>query len=159
MSGTESLTQEDMHSLRQFGLYTEPMFPTVEELQVLATNQQQDNNNQGGSLMMPLYSAESMLFGIPDLGFAMSGIFQEQQVQALQQHQQQQQQALPVQNEATQFRNRPDNPFWGMPSSIELDDWTAYLLPQQHNAHSTTSANDTSSTLPQQPWNASHGWM
>lgn len=34
------------------------------------------------------------------------------------------------------FRNRPDNPFWDMPSSMEVDDWHAYLLPhlekQQH---------------------------
>ncbi|KAG2234509.1 hypothetical protein INT48_007322 [Thamnidium elegans] len=34
------------------------------------------------------------------------------------------------------FRNRPDNPFWNMPSSMEVDDWHAYLLPhlekQQH---------------------------
>lgn len=29
------------------------------------------------------------------------------------------------------FRHRPDNPFWGMPSSMELDDWHAYLLPHQ----------------------------
>lgn len=34
------------------------------------------------------------------------------------------------------FRNRPDNPFWNMPSSMEVEDWHAYLLPhlekQQH---------------------------
>lgn len=33
--------------------------------------------------------------------------------------------------DSTLFRNRPDNPFWSVPSSIELDDWVAYLLPQQ----------------------------
>jgi hypothetical protein len=31
------------------------------------------------------------------------------------------------------FRNRPDNPFWSVPSSIEMDDWAAYLLPPQGN--------------------------
>lgn len=29
------------------------------------------------------------------------------------------------------FRHRPDNPFWGIPSSMEADDWQAYLLPHQ----------------------------
>ncbi|KAL0140492.1 fungal-specific transcription factor domain-containing protein [Mucor lusitanicus] len=29
------------------------------------------------------------------------------------------------------FRYRPDNPFWGIPSSMEADDWQAYLLPHQ----------------------------
>ncbi|CAO3681246.1 unnamed protein product [Rhizopus stolonifer] len=33
--------------------------------------------------------------------------------------------------EATTFRNRPDNPFWSMPTSIELDEWIAYLTPVQ----------------------------
>ncbi|KAI8980552.1 fungal-specific transcription factor domain-containing protein [Pilobolus umbonatus] len=37
------------------------------------------------------------------------------------------------------FRNRPDNPFWSVPSSIEWDDWTAYLLPQQHMIPSSSS--------------------
>jgi hypothetical protein len=31
------------------------------------------------------------------------------------------------------FRNRPDNPFWSVPSSIEMDDWAAYLLPTNND--------------------------
>ncbi|KAG1376233.1 hypothetical protein G6F61_007775 [Rhizopus arrhizus] len=31
----------------------------------------------------------------------------------------------------TTFRNRPDNPFWSVPSSIEADEWAAYLAPGQ----------------------------
>ncbi|KAF7727022.1 hypothetical protein EC973_008136 [Apophysomyces ossiformis] len=27
------------------------------------------------------------------------------------------------------FRNHPENPFWSVPSSIQLNDWTAYLSP------------------------------
>jgi hypothetical protein len=25
------------------------------------------------------------------------------------------------------FQNRPDNPFWSIPSTMELDDWSSYL--------------------------------
>lgn len=31
------------------------------------------------------------------------------------------------------FKNRPGNPFWAVPSSIELDDWAAYLLPTNND--------------------------
>lgn len=37
---------------------------------------------------------------------------------------------------SSMFRNGPNNPFWNMPSSMEIDDWHAYLSPhvqkQQH---------------------------
>ncbi|KAI9265939.1 fungal-specific transcription factor domain-containing protein [Sporodiniella umbellata] len=33
--------------------------------------------------------------------------------------------------DSTNFRNRPDNPFWSVPSSIGLDEWMAYLTPEQ----------------------------
>ncbi|KAI9006292.1 fungal-specific transcription factor domain-containing protein [Phycomyces nitens] len=42
--------------------------------------------------------------------------------------------------ENTFFRNRPDNPFWSVPSSIEFDDWAAYLLPEEFQQGFSTSA-------------------
>ncbi|KAI9262802.1 fungal-specific transcription factor domain-containing protein [Helicostylum pulchrum] len=55
----------------------------------------------------------------------------------------------------TVFRNRPDNPFWSVPSSIELDDWTAYLLPQQPPPPPPTTNLQNSQ---QRGWNSS-GWV
>ncbi|KAI9307650.1 fungal-specific transcription factor domain-containing protein [Cunninghamella echinulata] len=44
------------------------------------------------------------------------------------------------------FRNRPDNPFWSVPSSIAIHDWTAYLLPQNNNPqHSDQQQNQQTS--------------
>lgn len=50
----------------------------------------------------------------------------------------------------TLFRNRPDNAFWSVPNGMVLDDWLAYLLPQQSNPES----NDTNT------WDPNHqNWM
>lgn len=40
---------------------------------------------------------------------------------------------MPMRNEDPEahLRNIPDNPFWSVPSSMEMDDWQAYLLPFQ----------------------------
>ncbi|CAO3641602.1 unnamed protein product [Cunninghamella blakesleeana] len=51
----------------------------------------------------------------------------------------------------TLFRNRPDNPFYSVPSSIELNDWLAYLLPQNSNIQQTDQQN--------QQQNLSSTWM
>ncbi|KAI9489239.1 fungal-specific transcription factor domain-containing protein [Zychaea mexicana] len=217
----------DMHSLRQFGLSMESMFPAVDQLasvpaaaataaapnlqpqhqqqqqQQQQHQQQHHQNNLAGSMMLPFHSTDSFLFGIPDFGFTTAA--QQQDLTPSQQQQQQQQHAMtpfstslyttPTSAQASssspssaaatnnmavpqlqqqqrqqhnQFRNRPDNPFWSMPSSLELDDWTAYLLPQQQQddslqqqqsiAPSASSHHNTSTNS--QPWNPpSNGWM
>ncbi|KAI7905436.1 fungal-specific transcription factor domain-containing protein [Cokeromyces recurvatus] len=68
----------------------------------------------------------------------------------------------------TMFRNRPDNPFWSVPSSIELDDWAAYLFPQQipyftNMANSIVSIQQETTTsipAPKPSWTSNNqGWM
>ncbi|KAI8142510.1 fungal-specific transcription factor domain-containing protein [Fennellomyces sp. T-0311] len=168
----------DMHSLRQFGLPMESMFPSVDQIQAMPTAatttapdiQQQQQNNLAGSMMLPFHSTDSFLFGIPDFGFTTA-----------QQNQPMSQPMVPYssssgsmytattrtpssadQQQQNQFRNRPDNPFWSMPSSLELDDWTAYLLPQQQQHDSIQSIGSSASqhaSSDSQPWNPSNGWM
>lgn len=102
--------------------------------------------------MLPTDPANSFLFGLSDLTFsspynntapAIPNYDTTVQPNYLQD------QAMIDQ---TIFRNRPDNPFWSVPSSIELDDWTAYLLPQQ--PPSTTNVQNSQ----QRGWN-SPGWV
>lgn len=129
-----------------------------------------DNNMNTNILqlpfMLPMNPLDSFLFGSNDIGFANTPIqmqplmssydnvsnnttastypVQQQHQQPMQQQQQQQQQPDIIDH--TVFRNRPDNPFWSVPSSIELDDWTAYLLPQQpNNNHNSTSSTASTS--------------
>lgn len=44
----------------------------------------------------------------------------------------------PLIDQTTSFRNGPDNAFWSVPSSMVLDDWLAYFLPQQPNAEESS---------------------
>ncbi|GAA5805936.1 hypothetical protein HPULCUR_011462 [Helicostylum pulchrum] len=160
--------EADPYSLRQFGLnmdstYTIP--PTPSTMPYQPNNNMSDmSNNNISSVMLPTNPADSFLFGLSDLTFSSPynntvPVIPNYDTTVQQQQQQQQQQPNYLQDQAmidqTVFRNRPDNPFWSVPSSIELDDWTAYLLPQQPPPPPTTTNLQNSQ---QRGWNSS-GWV
>lgn len=147
------------YSLRQFGINIEQTYnnspiqaPSNNMPQQYQPMQAQQNLSP---MMLPTNPADSFLFGLSDLSFSTP-------YQPAMNYD-----ALPITNDTnnypiqqvspqqgmldqTVFRNRPDNPFWSVPSSIELDDWTAYLLPQQPI---TSTSNQQ-----QRGWN-SPGWV
>ncbi|KAI9483643.1 MAG: fungal-specific transcription factor domain-containing protein [Benjaminiella poitrasii] len=100
-----------------------------------------------------LNPADSFLFGLTDINFAASASNIQQPAvsssfNTLDSHNNTSSFHLSSANmvDQTVFRNRPDNPFWSVPSSIELDDWTAYLLPQQI-PFPTSTTNSTSNSI------------
>lgn len=139
----------------------------------------QQQQQHASSIMLPINPSDSFLFGLSDYSFStpynapnvmpttttydnstLSTTTSSSSNSYPLQQQQQQPQAMMDQ---TVFRNRPDNPFWSVPSSIELDDWTAYLLPQQPTSTVSTTAASTSVPIQQQQpqqhgWNSS-GWV
>ncbi|KAI7873465.1 fungal-specific transcription factor domain-containing protein [Mucor mucedo] len=120
---TDTPFDAEPYSLRQFGINMNQMYTPM---QTPAMPQQYQPNMQPQpnmtNMMLPTNPADSFLFGLTDLSF--STPYQ------------------PGMIDHTLFRNRPDNPFWSVPSSIELDDWTAYLLPQQPTSTSNTHPRD-----------------
>ncbi|CEP09457.1 hypothetical protein [Parasitella parasitica] len=171
---SNSYQDSEPYSLRQFGLATESMFAHLNNNNQALNVQPsyQTNAIANGNLqpfMLPMNPSDSFLFGLTDAGFSTpvnlmtayetvpntntnnvtintnnTDITPTTHTFATQPSQ-----ATTSSNllEQTIFRNRPDNPFWAVPSSIELDDWTAYLLPQQPasnvQANSQTSWNPT----------------
>ncbi|ORX54549.1 hypothetical protein DM01DRAFT_1362876 [Hesseltinella vesiculosa] len=50
------------------------------------------------------------------------------------------------------FRYHPDNPFWSVPSSLEMNDWAAYLFPSQQQVVQTPQS-------PSQKQSWTNNWM
>ncbi|CEJ04546.1 hypothetical protein RMCBS344292_18501 [Rhizopus microsporus] len=116
------LLETDPFSLRQFNL---PQYEQTAMNGLPISNGGSSNHSAMMQYQQPMNSmsfnaADSLLLGSPSL--IMSNT-QYNPVMSTQHHQQ---------SPMTTFRNRPDNPFWAMPSSMELDEWMAYLLPDQH---------------------------
>lgn len=116
------LLETDPFSLRQFNL---PQYEQAAMNGLPISNGGSSNHSAMMQYQQPMNSmsfnaADSLLLGSPSL--IMSNT-QYNPVMSTQHHQQ---------SPMTTFRNRPDNPFWAMPSSMELDEWMAYLLPDQH---------------------------
>ncbi|KAG2236790.1 hypothetical protein INT48_006974 [Thamnidium elegans] len=154
--------EADPYSLRQFGLNMDPIYtiPSTPSTMPYQPNNSMPNmpNNNISSVMLPTNPADSFLFGLSDLTFSSPynntpSVIPNYDTTVQQQQQQQQPNYLQDQTmiDQTVFRNRPDNPFWSVPSSIELDDWTAYLLPQQPPATNVQNSQ-------QRDWNSS-GWV
>lgn len=99
----------ETYSLRQFGLSMDVPNTTNNELY----NTDQDLN---------AYLNTDFAIPTHTFGFATSDTHAQTPFQN----------SYPLMDE-TLFRNRPDNAFWSVPSSMVLDDWLAYLLPQQSN--------------------------
>ncbi|CAO0801276.1 unnamed protein product [Mucor circinelloides] len=168
------------YSLRQFGLATEPMYAPIDNnnqaLNMQPSYQTNTNANVNGNLlpfMIPVNPSDSFLFSLTDAGFSTPTNMQPIMTAY---------EAVPNTNtnrpptnntntastntafntntpaapnnllDQTIFRNRPDNPFWAVPSSIELDDWTAYLLPQQPVTSSQQAASQASWSSTTQGW-------
>ncbi|KAI8642223.1 fungal-specific transcription factor domain-containing protein [Parasitella parasitica] len=170
------------YSLRQFGLATESTSAPINNNNQAFNFQPsyQVNANINGNMlpfMPPMNPSDSFLFGLADNGFS-APVNSQPTITAYEavpntntnnvtintnntnntpttnSFTTQSSPATTSNNllDQTIFRNRPDNPFWAVPSSIELDDWTAYLLPQQ----STSNVQVTS----QASWNpTAQGWM
>jgi hypothetical protein len=174
-SRTQNSLDSEPYSLRQFGLNMGQMNTSMGQLNnnqqtinlqhsysTAPTTNSMNTNMIQQPFMLPINPLDSFLFGLNDIGFANTPIqmqplmssydsvsnnttstYPVQQQQPMLQQQQQQPQSDIIDH--TVFRNRPDNPFWSVPSSIELDDWTAYLLPQQPNNNNNTTSTSTSS--------------
>ncbi|KAI7870988.1 fungal-specific transcription factor domain-containing protein [Spinellus fusiger] len=96
-----NILDTDPYILRQFGLTQEQLF--------------EQSSNQHMRLYQPMQISDTIDY---------NDILSMKQFQLFQA-------SSPTNNlENTYFRNRPDNPFWSVPSSIKLDDWAAYLLPE-----------------------------
>lgn len=151
--------EAEPYSLRQFGINMDQMNTSMQMpfmSQQYQTNMQPQQNVS--NMMLPTNPADSFLFGLSDVSFSTPyqpimnygtpSITNNASNYPIQQVPPQ----VPTQQgliDHTVFRNRPDNPFWSVPSSIEMDDWTAYLLPQQPSS--------STSNAPQRDWNP--GWV
>lgn len=116
------LLEADPFSLRQFNL---PQYEQTAMNGLSISNVSSNSHNIMMQCQQPISStsfnvADSLLLGSPP---PIMNNTQYNPVMSTQHHQQ---------SPMTTFRNRPDNPFWAMPSSMELDEWMAYLLPDQH---------------------------
>jgi hypothetical protein len=182
----QSPLEAESYSLRQFGINMDEMFSSNMNQQAPTQNmsvphpssyqpntnmpqqnqQQQQQQQSTSSMILPINPADSFLFGLSDLSFPTSynappvmpsydtntNIIPTTTSNTNNYPIQQPQDMI----DQTVFRNRPDNPFWSVPSSIELDDWTAYLLPQQ--LPNSTAAPSSVPGQQQRGWNSS-GWV
>ncbi|KAG1180606.1 hypothetical protein G6F70_000558 [Rhizopus microsporus] len=115
------LLETDPFSLRQFNL---PQYEQITMNELPISNGSSSNHNDMMQYQQPMHSmsfnaADSLLLGSP---LPIMNDTQYNPVMSTQHYQQ---------SPMTTFRNRPDNPFWAVPSSMELDEWMAYLLPDQ----------------------------
>lgn len=155
---SQSSLEAEPYSLKQFGINMDPTYNMTQPYQTATnnntTNHMQDAQNLS-SIMLPTNPSDSFLFGLSDLSFStpynnptpVMSNFDPIPITSNNNYLQEQQAII----DQTVFRNRPDNPFWSVPSSIELDDWTAYLLPQQ-----PTGTNSVQNSQ-QCGWNS--GWV
>ncbi|KAG0187249.1 hypothetical protein DFQ28_006684 [Apophysomyces sp. BC1034] len=134
--------ETDPHSLRQFGLTMEDLMVPAEKMQSSASVQQPQQQYEQqqvplSNLTMSYNPAENFCFGIPNSGASTNTPPALQPFGAYNNPFNMSAQdtapvtPMPAAAGESLFRNRPDNPFWSVPSSIELADWSAYLLPQE----------------------------
>jgi hypothetical protein len=101
----------DLYSLNQFGSTADNPLSVTDQSDAMMQYIQQ----QQAAQYISFNSVDSLLLGVPrsDLDNLQYNLM------------------MPAE---TTFRNRPDNPFWSVPSSIEADEWAAYLAPGQQGS-------------------------
>lgn len=102
----------DLYSLNPFGSTADnPLAVTTDQNEAMMQYLQQ----QQAAQYVSFDSVDSLLLGVPrsDLDSLQYNLM------------------MPAE---TTFRNRPDNPFWSVPSSIEAEEWAAYLAPGQEGS-------------------------
>ncbi|KAI8378245.1 fungal-specific transcription factor domain-containing protein [Choanephora cucurbitarum] len=119
------------YSLRQFGFNTS----ATSSYQQAPMSYQQPNSgaSNGNEFVMPTNPIDSILLGLSNHLNNSDALSSQSQP--------------PLNNlmdNNSIFRNRPDNPFWSVPSTIEMDDWMAYLLQPQQSQSEQTCWQDTS---------------
>jgi hypothetical protein len=169
-SSTNSL-EADPYSLRQFGFMNNGSNSNYSSLEQMPNALMPNNSNNNTSntsyptttttttatssipnqsihsMQLPLHPADSFLFGLPETPmFSSTSSSTMASSIPMYANPLSSNQYIPhdnssVMDQTSVFRNRPDNPFWSVPSSIELDDWTAYLLPQQLNLPDSQAGN------------------
>ncbi|KAI8376287.1 fungal-specific transcription factor domain-containing protein [Radiomyces spectabilis] len=176
-AGTTPSQEADPHSLRQFGLSMDQMFIPLEQLGEADVHSNIPMEQQGPQptmtdILMSNHPINGFLLGFPQLNAIPSSTSPSSQPppavtvpshgmpvsQAMYRPNTSSEYRMPVEqapmplHEMNQglFRNRPDNPFWSVPSTIEMADWTAYLMPEQ--LQQPPSGNPPS-------WPNGHGWM
>ncbi|GAA5805450.1 hypothetical protein HPULCUR_010966 [Helicostylum pulchrum] len=127
----------DIFSIRQFGLNMMngdfPSFVSDQTFQTTSTSQQSFSQQQQPAPLPPPPQSPFALFDLSEPSFP---YFYGAPVSNDTNQQTASVNSVNTDDPSAMFRNRPDNPFWNMPSSMEVEDWHAYLLPhlekQQH---------------------------